>query len=329
VKNYEYKVKISDDKDGYIDYFELGKIAVEMKSIGKNLDKAYAQLKEYMTAIPAEDYPEILMVCDLRNIVIYRPELKDVIKFPTRKLHRYTKYFYTLSGAKKMPKDDDEIELNIKASYLMASLHDKLKGIGYTGHELEVYLCRILFCLFADKTQIFPNNNFQNYIKESDKTGTNLATRLEELFEILNTDENKRLTTISPELKAFRYINGGLFAERLHIAGFDYKMRAVLLDCCKFNWEEILPSIFGTMFQAIMDEQKRREIGAHYTSEENILKVLNPLFLDDLWSEFNKVKSSVKTLENFHNYVAGLKFLEIKTPNLIQLHYSVAKQKTA
>ena len=194
----------------------------------------------------------------------------------------------------------------------MARLHDALKDNGYEGHELEVYLVRVLFCLFAEDTGIFPADSFHRYIQSAKPDGSDLSSRLAALFDVLNMPEETRAkrALLSDELKSFRYINGGLFRDRLGIAEFDAKMRQTLIDCANFDWSGISPAIFGAMFQGVMDKQKRRELGAHYTSEENIRKLINPLFLDDLWAEFHRVKADPRALDEFHSKIAGLKFLD-------------------
>ena len=194
----------------------------------------------------------------------------------------------------------------------MADLHNAMESIGYEGHSLEVYLVRLLFCLFADDTGIFPKGSFQNYVENSSEDGSDLSARLERLFEVLNMpiDIRKKKALLKQDLLQFQYINGGLFKEKLDFADFDAKMRATLLKSCSFDWNNISPAIFGSMFQGVMNEKERHDLGAHYTSEENILKVINPLFMDDLYAEFERVKASPLLLEQFHTKLASLKFLD-------------------
>ena len=194
----------------------------------------------------------------------------------------------------------------------MAKLHDSLKEHGYKGRELEVYLVRILFCLFADDTGIFPKDRFHGYIEESKTDGSDLSYRLSDLFEVLNmpVEIRKQKTMMSEDLKRFRYINGRLFRVLLPKADFNAKMRLTLLECCDFDWSEISPAIFGAMFQGVMDKDRRREMGAHYTSIENIKKLIKPLFLDELYEEFDRAKTDLVSLERFHEKMAGLKFLD-------------------
>ena len=186
-------------------------------------------------------------------------------------------------------KEQDPV--NIKAAERMGRLHDRLKAIGYAGHELEVYLVRLLFCLFAEDTSIFERRQFQDLIEQrTNADGQDLAQWLGHLFEVLNTPLDRRLSTLDEQLAAFPYVNGSLFAEYLHTAAFDRPMRDMLLDCCALDWSRISPAIFGALFQSVMDPQQRRHLGAHYTTEKNILKLIGPLFLDELRAEFQRVK---------------------------------------
>ncbi|MBK1641980.1 hypothetical protein CKO12_08870 [Chromatium okenii] len=194
----------------------------------------------------------------------------------------------------------------------MGLLHDKLKSSGYVGHALEVYLVRLVFCLFAEHTGIFEMNQFQNLIEQrTAEDGQDLAQWLANCFEVLNTPHENRLTHLDPQLAAFRYINGQLFAEHLPTAAFDREMRNLLLEGCALDWGRISPAIFGALFQAVMDTKNRRHLGAHYTSETNILKLIKPLFLDELRAEFERVKRQSKTnLFAFQEKLASLKFLD-------------------
>ena len=200
-----------------------------------------------------------------------------------------------------------------EAAKKMAKLHDKLKESGYDGHALEVYLIRLLYCMFADDSRIFEKGAFTEYIKESKVDGSDLSMRIAELFEILDIDKEKRKKNkLLPEemKKKFPYINGKLFRDPLPMAYFDSSMREILLECCGMDWSKISPAIFGAMFQEVTDQKKRRELGAHYTSEENILKVIKPLFLDDLRDEFELIKHDKRKLTDFHDKLTRLKFLD-------------------
>ncbi|MGA2824403.1 MAG: DNA methyltransferase, partial [Bacteroidales bacterium] len=185
------------------------------------------------------------------------------------------------------------------------------KEIGYTGHPLEVYLVRLLFCLFAEDTSIFEKDQFRDYLENKTKEdGSDLASLLSTLFYVLNTPDEKRLTNLDEDLSSFPYVNGKLFEESLPPASFDSKMREILLECTALDWGAISPAIFGSLFQSVMNPVERRNLGAHYTSENNILKVIKPLFLDDLWKEFNSVKKTRPQLKKFHDKLASLRFLD-------------------
>ena len=312
VATFEKKVTMGTRKNGYIDMLWKGVILVEMKSMGKDLDRAYSQANDYAFHLNDEELPEYIMVSDFKNIRLYRQTTGQVWNIQTKALHKHVKLFSDLAGYKAtsdMPKDK---EVDIKAAEKMAKLHDVLKSHGYEGHELEVYLVRLLFCLFADDTGIFEKNIFFDYISASKEDGTDLSLRIAKLFEVLDMPPEQRIkqTLMSEELKRFEYINGKLFSERLSFADFDYKMRKMLLECCTLDWGYISPAIFGSIFQGVMNPIERRELGAHYTSEENIKKLIKPLFLDELWEEFEMIKGNSKQLAVFHEKLGRLKFLD-------------------
>jgi type I restriction-modification system DNA methylase subunit len=309
---FEYKVQLTHDTTGYIDYLWNKKIAIEMKSKGKNLEHAYSQLKNYIQNLPIEDIPDIWLVYDFENMWLYRRSTNQKWKFKTKYLHKYIKRFANIAGYATEHVREDLIEVNVKAAEKMALLHDLLKSHGYETRDLEIYLVRLLFCLFAEHTGIFPEGNFYKYLDNSKPDGSDFSFRIERLFRFLNLSEEARIshTILSDELKSYKYINGNLFKDVSHPADFDTKMRKMLLDCASFDWSKISPAIFGAMFQGVMDKQKRRELGAHYTSEENILKLINPLFMDELWNEFEHVKTYPKALKQFHEKISKLKFLD-------------------
>jgi len=303
--------------DGFADYLLPKRIAIEMKSHGKSLADAYEQLLDYVLPLPADEMPELLMVCDFENIILHhRTEITKIrykpIEFKTKDLLNYVDHFHTIAGLETHYEFDEQFEVNVLAAEKMANLHDDLQRHGYEGHDLEIYLVRLLFCLFAEDTGIFPQDTFLSYVKNSKEDGSDLSGRIVRLFEVLSVpDETRaRRTLLSPELKEFRYINGRLFEDRLPSADFDAKMRLTLIDCCKFDWSKISPAIFGAMFQGVMDKNIRRALGAHYTSEENILKLVDPLFMDDLRVELKRVRTDEKRLDKFHEKISQLKFLD-------------------
>lgn len=313
VATFETKVPMGTNRNGYIDLLWKGVILIEMKSLGKSLDKAFGQAKDYAFKIEDdEDLPEYIMVSDFQRIRLYRLTTGQTWNINTNQLHKHVKLFADLAGYKVPANKPNDKEVDIKAAEKMAKLHDILKAHGYEGHQLEVYLVRLLFCMFADDTGIFEKNIFYDYISGSKEDGSDLSARIARLFEVLDTPPavRARQTMLSDELKRFAYINGKLFNERLSFADFDPKTRKILLECCSLDWGYISPAIFGAMFQGVMNPQERRGLGAHYTSEENILKVIKPLFLDALWEEFEHIKGNSKQLQKFHEKLSQLKFLD-------------------
>lgn len=308
---HEYQITFNDGSIGYIDYLLPGKILIEMKSTGKSLARGYSQAREYLKALKIEEAPKLIMVSDFKTIEVYNLE-KDIKYKPFKlsQLKNHVRIFGTLAGYNDKHEEKNEIELNTTASYKMAKLHDELKEFGYEDHALQIYLVRLLFCLFAEDTGIFEKNAFEDYIKSSKEDGSDLSMKIMYLFSILDTPIEKRMTNLPENLKNIRYINGNLFSESLPPAVFNQKMRQLLLDCCGFKWDKISPAIFGAMFQGLITPTERRELGIHYTSEENIMKLIKPLFLDELYKEFEHSKSTKIELEIFHNKIASLNFLD-------------------
>ncbi|HUW68614.1 MAG TPA: DNA methyltransferase [bacterium] len=313
---FEHKVRLDDDARGYIDLFWKGHIIVEMKSPGKDMEKAYEQAKAYANVLPPADMPRCILICDFKHFHYY--DLEDNARrydFALDELTAHVELFSDLAGYKDVEyKKQDAV--NVEAAERMGRIHDALKAIGYEGHQLEVYLVRLLFCLFADDTGIFEHDSFIRYIlQRTNVDGSDLALHLQSIFDVLNKPDDKRLKNLDEQLDAFPYVNGGLFEERLDTASFDSAMRESLIACCQLDWGKISPAIFGAMFQSVMNAEERRNLGAHYTSEENIQKLIHPLFLDELWAEFDKIKAlrsevRVARLNEFHDKLARLKFLD-------------------
>lgn len=310
IATFEHRVKKLNDKDGYIDLLWKGTILIEMKSRGKDLDRAFQQAKEYTQGLKQHELPKYILVSDFEHFRLYDLEEDKSSSFVLKDLVKNVQRFgYLLGYQKNTYKEQDPA--NIKAAELMGKLHDRLEEIGYSGHPLEVYLVRILFCLFAEDTTIFDKQQFQDFIeRRTADDGSDLAPKLQELFQVLNTPNDKRYKTLDEDLAAFPYVNGKLFEEILPTASFDGKMRKALLECCYIDWSKISPAIFGSMFQSVMNPEERRNLGAHYTSETNILKLIKPLFLDELLSEFDGIKTNRNKLVEFHKKLSKLKFLD-------------------
>ena len=310
VASFEVPVKKLNNIYGFIDLFWKGTLLVEHKSKGKSLEKAYCQALDYFNSLKEHELPRYVLVSDFETFRLYDFDEKIETEFHIKDLYKNIKLFGFIAGYQKhVYKEEDPV--NIKAAELMGKLHDQLKVSGYEGHFLEVFLVRLLFCLFADDTSIFEKDTFKEYIEQKTKNdGSDLGMALAQFFQVLNTPENKRQKNLDEHLNQFPYVNGKLFEEILPIAAFNSKMRDILSECSALDWGKISPAIFGSLFQSVMNPEERRNLGAHYTSEKNILKLIKPLFLDDLHNEFNKVKNNRKQLQIFHDKLGKLNFLD-------------------
>jgi len=310
VATFEEPVKKLGGSQGFIDLFWKGTLLVEHKSKGKDLDKAYEQATDYFPGLKEHELPKYILVSDFERIKLFDLDERTEHEFHISEFYKNVKLFGFIAGYQKRTfKEEDPV--NIKAAELMGKLHDQLKEYGYEGHPLEVYLVRLLFVLFADDTGIFEKDIFKEFIdQKTNEDGSDLGALLAQFFQVLNTPNEKRLKNLDEHLNQFPYVNGGLFEEFLPIAAFNSKMRAILLEASALDWGKISPAIFGSLFQSVMNPEERRNLGAHYTSEKNIFKLIKPLFLDELREEFEKVKSNSKRLKEFHKKLSTLKFLD-------------------
>lgn len=310
VAAFEKHVHKASGADGFIDLFWPGHMLAEHKSKGKDLSRAFNQAIDYFPGLKDKELPRYVVVSDFARIRIHDLDSGGETEFQLKDLHKHVEQFGFISGYQAREfKEQDPV--NIKAAEQLGKLHDALAAIGYEGHQLEVYLVRLLFCMFAEDTGIFmPAAAFEDYLHaRTSEDGADLAARLNELFDVLNTAPEQRFKNLDEQLADFPYVNGKLFEENLRTASFDAAMRQTLLDCCALDWGQISPAIFGSLFQGIMDPQQRRNLGAHYTSEKNILKLIGPLFLDELKAEFTKANSKPK-LQAFHDKLASLQFFD-------------------
>ena len=330
---FEEPVRNLKGQYNFIDLFWRGVLLGEHKSLGQNLGKAESQAFCYIQDLARDgrtnEIPRYVILSDFARIVLHDLEPDDpeglpsfgqwqvrTIEFPLSELHKHIREFAFIKGEKAVRLDPED-PANFKAAEMMANLHDTLKAGGYSGHDLERFLVRILFCLFADDTGIFDEPHiFQNYIKANTREdGIDLGIQLAQIFEVLDTPSQKRQKNLDEDLALFPYVNGGLFQERLPFAQFNRDMRNALLACCAFNWSKISPAVFGSLFQSVMDPKERRQSGGHYTSERDIMKVIRSLFLDDLKAEFAQIQADKSSrrkarLEDFHKKLAGLRFFD-------------------
>ena len=292
VGRYEQHVRKLDNSSGYIDLFCPGTLIVEQKSKGRDLEEAYGQAGEYFDALLEHERPRYILVSDFQTFELHDLAEREEVTFRLDELPQHVESFGFIIGVHRRTFRDQD-PANIGAAELVGKLHDALDKSGYRGHHLEQFLVRIVFCLFADDTGIFDTRDmFLDFIESrTNEDGSDTGAKLIELFQVLNTPESKRQTTRDEDLVRFPYINGDLFKDRLDIPAFDSTMRNALLDACYFDWSNISPAIFGALFQSVMDPVERRASGAHYTTEKNILKVIEPMFMDDLRTKFNHLKT--------------------------------------
>lgn len=316
VATFEEPVKKLGEERGFIDLFWKGVLLVEQKSAGRNLVKAKAQAFEYFPGIKNADLPRYLLVSDFQSFELYDLDEDEHVTFALKDLPKHVEKFGFVLGVQKRSFQDQD-PVNIEASELVGRLHDALKESGYTGHDLERYLVRLVFCLFADDTGIFePREIFLDLLEQRSRVdGSDLGGWVAQLFQVLNTPEDRRAKNLDEDLARFPYINGDLFEAQLPIPSFDAAMRARLIDACQFDWSGISPAIFGALFQSVMEPAERRAQGAHYTTEKNILKVIEPLFLDDLREEFRRLKARKDTartaeLRKFQKRLGQLTFFD-------------------
>ena len=315
VARYEEHVKKLNNKSGFIDLFWPRVLLVEQKSAGHNLADAYGQAGDYFDALPERERPRYILVSDFQNFELHDLDTREQTDFTLKDLPSHVENFgFILGVERKTFRDQDPV--NIKAAELVGHLHDALKEAGYQGHDLERFLVRIVFCLFADDTGIFePRDIFLDFIEtRTREDGSDLGPMLTQLFQVLDTPDDKRSTILDQDLAHFPYVNGDLFREPLCIPSFNKTMRRRLLEACYFDWSNISPAIFGALFQSVMEPVERRAQGAHYTTEKNILKVIEPLFLDGLREEFKRLKQLKRgresRLQSFQEKLSQLTFFD-------------------
>lgn len=297
---------------GFIDLLWPGMLLAEHKSRGANLDNAMNQALDYIDNLPDADLPRLVVVSDfarLRVLDLDDPQ-RDEFEFPLSDFPRQVDRFVSLAGYTTR-RFEDEDAVNIEAAELLGKVYDEITATGYTGHALRVFLVRLLFLLFGDDSGLWSRNQFADLIVNRTRDdGSDLGMWLGRLFTVLDTAEERRTTALDEDLAAFPYVNGGLFEERIEPPDTTRTMRDRLREACGFNWSQISPAIFGSMFQSVMDDEARRAIGAHYTSERNIMKVIGPLFLDELRSSLDACGTSAPKLRRFHERLGQLTFFD-------------------
>jgi hypothetical protein len=316
VASFEEPVKKLGEERGFIDLFWKGVLLVEQKSAGRDLKRAKEQALDYFPGLKEQELPRYVLVSDFQTFELHDLEENAAIRFTLSQFPEHVEDFAFILGVRKRTfRDQDPV--NIEASEMMGKLHDALRDAGYVGHNLERFLVRLVFCLFADDTGIFePRDIFSTLVAQrTSPDGSDTGLWLSQLFEVLNTPVNQRQNNLDADLAQFPYVNGELFQERLPFPAFNAAMRTLLIDALDFSWDAISPAIFGSLFQSVMHPAERRAQGAHYTTERNILKVIEPLFLDELRDEFKRLthrrdSGRRKAIEAFHKNLSTLRFLD-------------------
>lgn len=319
--NFEKSIQKKDESGtGFADLFWSGKLIIESKSAHldspKNWEKTLKQATEYIENLLPHQKPQYILLMNFKRIQKYKVivnqsnkiKIEHVVEVPLEKLASMLDEFaFFIEFANRLESDEEKV--NQQAANLMANVYNAIERKGYESNDIAILLARILFCLFAEDTKIFETKQFENFIKNN-TTGKTLGSQLLLLFEILNTPNANR-KNVNEVVNKFPYVNGGLFDNKLgKVPHTTDALKEALLDCCAYDWSDISPVIFGSLFQAVMNDIERRSLGAHYTSEKNILRVLRPMFLDDLQNEFDELKPNATALENFRKKINGLTFLD-------------------
>ena len=318
VSSFEKRVHMLGTTQGKIDLLWKGTLLIEHKSRGRDLGRAYQQAIDYFPGLKPEELPRYVLVCDFERFELHDLEpdegIEAIHQFTLSELPQNIHRFAFIAGYRTQSiRESDPI--NQEAVIAIGQIHDALKRDNYTGPKLEVFLVRLLFCLFADDTGIFqPKDSFHDLIEfHTHEDGSDVGATLAEMFGTLNEKPETRQGRLADHFAQFPFVNGKLFDAYFRPPQFDSAMRKQLLGLCAMNWGAISPAILGAMFQTVIAldaTNRRRELGAHYTSETNILKLLGPLCLDDLYAELEKVKGNKDKLFAFHKRLQTLTFLD-------------------
>lgn len=323
--------RASTGNTGYIDLFWSGVVLGEAKSLGRDLDAAFTQALDYLAggSIEQHEWPKHVLVSDFEYLRLTK--LGDngwTQVFTIDELPDHIDQLMFLAGQETITKREEE-QASIHASKIMANLYSVMLGedadenVGddaptdpeedWQVQKTSVFLTRILFLLYGDDAGLWNEADLFYRFVLYDTTGDNLGAQLNMLFQVLNTPENKR-ARVPESMATFPYVNGSLFNDPMPMEFFDADMRDALLSACRFHWTRISPAIFGSMFQLVKSKEARRGDGEHYTSEENILKVLEPLFLTELRTEADRLirtkNTSIADLRRFRDSLAEMIFCD-------------------
>lgn len=295
---------------GWMDVFYPGYLAAEHKSAGENLDAAMGQALDYLPSVSDAELPRQVVVCDFANFVVYDLETKTTVKFTLQEFPNHVHLFSDLAGYNRRDRNENQEDVNLKAVELLTEVHDYLKAAGYGEHDLRDFMVRVLFVLFADDTTVWERGLFHDLLLlRTREDGSDVGPLLIHLFQTLSQPKDKRPKNLDPLLNDFTHIGGPLFKDSVPIPATDSKIRQALLKACVFDWSKISPAIFGSMFQNVMTPTERRSLGAHYTTDQNIMKLIRPLFLDELEAELGRC-TTPRELHAFQDKLARLRFFD-------------------
>jgi type I restriction-modification system DNA methylase subunit len=308
---YEKRVKstISGNQE-YIDVYWKNVALIEHKSAGENLDKAELQARGYWLSLAPGYRPKTIIISDFHNFRIVDIALNKTYEFPLSKLPDNIHRFEAIISGNRTKISEEEITVDQQAAKLMANLYLELEAHGFEGHETSIFLVRLLFLLFGDDTGMWSKNLFLNLVMDTKEDGTDVGSTFDKLFEVLNTAPEKRTSNLPSGIREFPYVNGNIFAEKISIIDFNKKMRKALVEVANYDWTTINPTIFGALFQMIKSKEARTELGEHYTSEENINKIVYPLFLDELQERLAKSWDSKKELKKLRLDLGKIRILD-------------------
>ena len=322
------------DSSNFIDgRIRSTKVLIEQKSLGKDLRKGilqsdgsllnpFQQARRYVVSLPVSEHPRWIVTCNFSEFLVYDME-KPNGEPEQILLENFGKEYYRLMFLVDAKNEhlSKEMQVSIQAGEIVGRIYEALlKQYDDNSPEalrwLNILCVRIVFCLYAEDAGIFTHDQFHNFLVTYE--AKDLRRALRDLFEVLNTPKEKRSKYLQEELAAFPYTNGGLFEEEIEIPQFTEELKQTLLQNASldFDWSEISPTIFGAVFESTLNPETRRSGGMHYTSIENIHKVIDPLFLNDLRSELDEIleekveKQRQKKLDNYQNKLASLTFLD-------------------
>ena len=313
--------RASTGRQGYIDALIPGKALIEMKSAGKDLDRAEEQALDYIHDLADVETPRLLIISDFRRIRIVDLDSEIATdgsgdagrtEFRLAQLPDHVDDLKFLAGYGMVQVGSrEQEEASIRAARVMADLYEALDGSGYSDHEASIFLIRTLFCLYGDDAGLWERDLFTEFLEtRTREDGSDLGAQLAVLYQTLKTPMERRQSTLDELTARFPYVNGGIFEEQLNIPSFSSTMRDELMRACAFDWSGISPAVFGSLFQAVKSPEARRELGEHYTSETNILKTLGPLFLDDLRERFAEHTHDLAKLKELRQELRDLRIMD-------------------